>query len=165
MKHFKKYLMLLALVIALPATAQAAGKSAYTQCGIGAMLFENDATLAVVSNVIWDSGTTALTSAAASEDTCKGSAASAALYIHETYSNLEEETAKGEGQHVVAVLNIMGCESQSHANIIGSIRNEFAKSVSDASFAEKSTSMKAKVYSDIVQNKVTTQYAAQCQVI
>ncbi|MCC5879985.1 MAG: DUF3015 domain-containing protein, partial [Idiomarina sp.] len=38
----------------------------WQHCGIGAMIFDDNTTAAAVSNVIWDSGTTAFTSATAS---------------------------------------------------------------------------------------------------
>ena len=163
MKKINKLIALFALVMVFPATGSA--KDAYTECGIGAMIFDDNPTGAIISNVIWDLGTTALTSAAASEDSCKGKGAATASYIMNTYSNLEEETAKGEGKHITAMLNIMGCESASHSNIIGSIRGDFAKSMSNPANAEKTTMMRAKEYHEVVRNKVNTEYAAQCQII
>ncbi|MDH5393101.1 MAG: DUF3015 domain-containing protein [Gammaproteobacteria bacterium] len=176
MKRIKQGIMLMSFLVSLPATVFAeeakiaaetapASFNAWRDCGIGAMIFDETPMAAIISNVYWDSGTTALTSAAGSRDTCFGKTVIAASYIHETYSRLEEETAKGKGQHVAAMLTIMGCGSQSHADIIGSVRNEFAKSVNDASFGAKTTAAKAEVYNAIVQNKIATEYAAQCQII
>ena len=54
--------------------------SPYPDCGIGAALFENN-TGATISNVIWDLGTTALTSATASPETCEGFNPDAAAFI------------------------------------------------------------------------------------
>ncbi|MDH5518013.1 MAG: DUF3015 domain-containing protein [Gammaproteobacteria bacterium] len=163
MKKISKIVALLAFALVFPATGSA--KDAYKECGIGAMIFDDNPTGAIISNIIWDLGTTALTSAAASEDSCKGKGAATAAYIMNTYANLEEETAKGEGKHITAMLNIMGCESASHTDIIGSIRGDVSKSMSNPANAEKSTTMRAKEYHEVVRNKVSTEYAAQCQII
>lgn len=137
----------------------------WTKCGIGAMIFQEYPIPAAISNIIWDLGTTAVTSAASSKDTCYGKDTQTAMFIQETYANLEEETAKGEGQYVSAMLNILGCESTSHSNIVNAIRTDFSMSVSDPAYAEKSLQSKAESYYNIVMDKVASDYAQQCQVI
>lgn len=173
MKLLNKGMMLLALAFTYPMTSFAAEPAAsspakinaWKHCGIGAMIFDDNPQAAAISNIIWDSGTTALTSATASEDTCDSKELATALYILETYSNLEEETAKGQGQHMTAMLSMMGCESASHSHIIGSVRNEFAKSMNDASASNQSVLSKAEKFHNLVKNQIDSQYPAQCQVI
>lgn len=165
MKNVKKYAAVLALIFAFPGTGSAKEINAWRDCGIGAMIFSDYPVAAVVSNVIWDLGTTALTSAGASEETCKGKEVATAQYIFETYSNLEIETAKGEGKHVTAMLGMMGCDNASHSSIISSIRNDFSKAINNPSYANKTTLDKAEAYHSLVHNRISANFGAQCQVI
>ncbi len=130
----------------------------WTDCGIGAMIFTDTGWAAAISNVIWDLGTTAVTSNVSSQNSCGSSHAKVAMLIGTTYANLEEETVKGDGQNIHAMLNIMNCDPSSHENIIGSIRTEFVQSLRDASYIEKTSLMKAEEYYNIVQTKVSGEY-------
>src|SRR5712692_9096400 len=143
---------------AAPAPAAPAAKKAlnpWEDCGIGAMLFNETTWAAVISNVIWDLGTTAVTSNISSQETCSGKHAKVAQFIGVTYANLEEETIKGDGQHVHAMLNIMGCDASAHANIISAVRADFGNSVRNADYAEKTALVKAEDYYNLVQAKVS----------
>ena len=168
MNAVKKIVAVSALLLAFPTISSAAEEkplNPWTECGIGAMVFSSTPWAAAISNVIWDFGTTAVTSAGTSKHTCEGRHVAAAYFINETYANLEEETIKGDGQHVSAVLNIMGCNSAAHEGIIGSVRSELGNSMSAASYNEKSTQEKAQDYYNILQNQVSGAHAQQCQVI
>ena len=44
----------------------------WKQCGIGAMIFDDNGTAAAISNIIWDLGTTALSTKISSEESCNG---------------------------------------------------------------------------------------------
>lgn len=151
--------------VALPTTAKAEGLNPWVDCGIGAMIFSNLPVGAVISNVIWDLGTTAVTSAGVSKNTCEGKRAKTAMFIGATYANLEDETVKGNGQHMHAMLNIMSCKASAHDGIIQSVRSDFAKSLQSASYAGKSMPQKAEEYYNIVQAKVTGEFASQCAAI
>ena len=168
MKNLSKYGAVLALVLMYPGISSAEGDgdvNAWRDCGIGAMIFPETPTGAVISNIIWDLGTTALTSAVGSKDTCKGANVQTAQYIYKTYANLEEETAKGEGQHVTAMLDMMGCENSAQPQIISAIRADFSESVNASAYAGKSRLNKAEDFYNLVQNKVSGQFSAQCQII
>lgn len=172
MKTFKKIASALFLSLAVvPAVASAADAAnsknlnPWTDCGIGAMIFDNTTWAAAISNVIWDLGTTAVTSNASSQNTCSGKNAKVAMLIGTTYANLEEETVKGNGQHLHAMLNIMNCDPSSHENIISAVRSEFGQYLRDASYSEKTSLMKAEGYYNIVQAKVSGEYAHQCHAI
>ncbi len=162
MNVVKKLVVASAFVIAFPATsfAQEGDMNPWTECGIGAMIFSNTTWAAAISNVIWDLGTTAVTSAGVSRQTCEGNKVAAARFITETYANLEEETAKGNGQHVTAVLNIMGCGTASHNGIIQSVRSDLAESMNNADYANKTTFDKAQGYYNILQSNAD----GQCQI-
>jgi hypothetical protein len=172
MKIFYKVAGLLVLLFTLIPTVSFAAETAnsktlnpWIDCGIGAMIFDNTAWAAAISNVIWDLGSTAVTSNLSSQNTCNGKNAKVALFIGTTYANLEDETVKGSGKHLDAMLNIMNCDSTAHSDIIGSVRVEFARSLRDASYSEKTSLVKAQEYYNIVQTKVNGEYAHQCHAI
>ncbi|MEH6671061.1 DUF3015 family protein [Halopseudomonas sp.] len=124
--------------VAAPSFAQnkapGSGPNPFVDCGIGAALFPTVGWAAVTSNVIWDIGTTAVTSATMSPETCSGKNLAAALFINDTYENLAEETAKGEGQHLTALLNILECDAARHTAAITSARASMAGQVSTEGF-------------------------------
>lgn len=158
MKNIKTISALSALMLALPITSSASDLNPWTECGIGAMIFDETPAAAVISNVIWDLGTTAVTSAGTSENTCEGKSAQTASFIFETYTNIEEETIKGDGQHLHAMLNIMGCEASSHNEIINSVRTSFSDKIQDTSYQGKSSLEKAQDFHNIVEA-----HASQCK--
>ncbi|MBI3771765.1 MAG: hypothetical protein HY272_03590 [Gammaproteobacteria bacterium] len=72
MKALKKLFAISVLMLSLPVAGHAEGgvippsqmKNPWLDCGIGAMIFTETKWAAVTSNVIWDLGTTAVTSGA-----------------------------------------------------------------------------------------------------
>ena len=140
----KKVIAATALVMLASVGAQAQDKKApgsgpnpYTDCGIGAALFKEPDWAAVTSNVIWDLGTTALISATASPETCQGKSVKAAIFIKDTYETLAEEAAKGQGEHLTAVLNIMECPASTHAAAIQSVRTSMGAAVAQPGYASQ----------------------------
>jgi len=159
-------IFVLSLTLSFVCVAQAGNKNPWTDCGIGAMIFSETPAGAAISNVIWDLGTTAVTSAGVSEETCEGDKeAVAARFVYEAYASLEEETAKGDGEHVRAMLSMMGCESTSHEGIIGSIRGDFRKVMSEPDYVTKTALAKSEGYYNIVTATVGKQYSQQCQAL
>jgi len=132
----------------------------WTECGIGAMIFTENKPLAVISNVIWDLGTTAVTSAGLSKNTCGGSNVVAAAFIQNGYANLEEETVIGNGQHLSALLNVFGCESTSHQAVSQGLRAELNGAMQQEEYMDKSTTEKAEAYYFMVKE----QASGQCKV-
>jgi hypothetical protein len=127
----------------------------WQQCGLGAMVFSDNGTAAAISNIIWDLGTTAVSSNISSPETCKGANVKTAQFIQQTFPVLEQEIAQGEGEYVAAMLNVRGCEATAHADIVSAIRNDFAdKPAADA-----------QALYNIVESKVTSQFAASCSAI
>lgn len=143
------------LLAALPLCASAQNKkdlNPWIDCGIGAMVFDNGPSwAAVISNIIWDLGTTAVISNVSSQDGCKSAKAKTALYIGTTYANLSEETVKGDGKHLHAMLEIAGCNPSAHDGVIGSLRSEYAQYMSDAGTAAKSKAIQAQDFYGFVQ--------------
>ena len=155
--------LLLALSSSVSIAADAgSGPNPYTDCGIGAALFPDTHWAAVTSNVIWDIGTTAVTSATASPETCKGKQVAVAQFIQHSYDNLIEDTAKGEGEHMTAMLNIYGCDDASRKAITTAVRSEVAKDVAKSDYAEMTQQQKVENYYFKVNNTISGQFAQSC---
>jgi hypothetical protein len=157
-----KGLALVVLLAAMPMTGMAQKQkelNPWIDCGIGAMIFDETTWAAVISNVIWDLGITAVISDQSSQNTCNSKKAQTALYIGVNYASLSEETAKGDGKHLRAMLGIMGCEATEQSIIIDSVRSEFVRELRSADYAEKTSAAKAEGYYNIVQGS-----AGQCRI-
>ena len=166
MRLAKKIAISAALItLALPAFSQAASnKNPWTQCGIGAMIFSSTPWAAAISNIIWDFGTTASSSTSSSEQYCSGKVATTAKFIYETYANVEEETSTGSGKHLSTMLNLLGCEQDSHDSIISAVREDFKATVASANYSGADKLSKAKSYHDLVIKKVSSSFASKCQI-
>jgi len=116
-------------------TPPGTGPNPYTDCGIGAALFPEVNWAAVTSNVIWDLGVTALTSATLSPQTCQGKKIKAALFIRDTYTQLAEETSKGSGEHVTAALDMFQCGTAGRSEAIKQVRAEFGSAVNSPNYS------------------------------
>jgi hypothetical protein len=140
------------------------GPNPYVDCGIGAALFPSTGWAAVTSNVIWDLGITAITSATASPETCSSKKVKTAQFIFENYDNLAEETAKGQGEHLNAMLHVLGCQANSHTDIISSVRNEMSSIVSKPGYVDKELIVHASDYYNVLSVSVETSFADSCSV-
>lgn len=132
----------------------------YTECGIGAMVFKNNETLAAISNITWDLGTTAASSNYSSEENCKGAAVSKAAFIHSSYTALEQDIAKGDGKHLNALMDLMRCDTKVRKDVVTSIRTDFAKTVSSVAYSKATPQQKSKQLYDMTN----TGKAASCGV-
>ncbi|WP_339386463.1 DUF3015 family protein [Vibrio caribbeanicus] len=94
----------------------------WTHCGIGAMIFEDNGAAAAISNIIWDLGTTAVSSKISSEDSCKGKEVQTAQFIQDNYNQVIEETSQGSGSHLTAMLDMLDVEQGQQAQVIKTIR-------------------------------------------
>lgn len=130
------------------AIAESAKPNPYSDCGIGAALFAKNETAAIISNVIWDLGTTAFTSATASPDTCKAKSVETAQFILESYDNLTEEVAQGSGEHLAALMDILSVEEAERPNTIAQLRNKLSHIVSTASYTSNDKVSKASDFYD-----------------
>lgn len=154
MKLLKAVAVFLVLAVPMLGVAQEKQRrvlNPWVDCGIGAMIFDDTAWAAVSSNIIWDLGTTALTSDASSPNTCNSKRSLAALYIGVNYASLTEDTAKGNGRHLHAMLDIMGCSPASRGAIIAALRSEFGQSLRTPDYADKTSTVKAEDFYNIVQ--------------
>lgn len=140
----------------------ASARNIWRECGIGGMLFKKTGWAAITSNIIWDLGTTATSSNASSDDLCEGPTASTASFVNETYANLEEEIAVGQGTHLTAMLNMLGCEGSSHAGIISGVRADLNSQMSQAGYSLNSKSQNAENLFNATLSRAQT---AQCRSI
>ncbi|UTW45500.1 DUF3015 family protein [bacterium SCSIO 12696] len=134
--------------------APGSGPNPYVDCGIGAALFPNTHWAAVTSNTIWDAGSTALTSATASPETCNSKNVQAATFILDTYDTLVEETAKGNGEHVVALLNIMEVPENEREQLISNIRSSMGEEVTNPGYQSLTRIEKSNVYYQLLSSAV-----------
>jgi hypothetical protein len=91
------------------------GPNPYSDCGIGAALFKDTDWAAATSNVTWDLGTTAVTSATISPETCSKRNVKTAMFIRDTYTQIIEDAARGNGEHLAAALTMFECGANQNA--------------------------------------------------
>ncbi len=126
----------------------------YRQCGLGAMIASDDPTLALVSNITTDLGTTAILSNATTPDTCKGSSAKTALFIHESYDALASDLSRGQGRYLDSLAALNSWSGESQKVITEHIRADFAKVVASNGYSEKSRLDKSEALFDIVEKHI-----------
>jgi hypothetical protein len=127
-------------VTVLSTSSAHAGRSfgqIYRECGLGAMIASDDPTMALVSNITTDLGTTAILSNATTPDTCKGSSAKTALFIHESYDALASDLSRGHGKYIDSLAALSGWSKDSQGVITEKIRADFSKVVAANGYSSK----------------------------
>lgn len=153
---FKKMAFTALVVAAVPFTAVAQDSESQTppnifaDCGIGGAIFKNDA-LGMISNLIWDASITAMISGVSSPETCSGVEVAVAEFINDTYVSISEETAKGQGEHLTAMLDIAGCSTDAQSGIIASLRDGYVETLAADGYIAQSTTEKAESYFDLLR--------------
>lgn len=121
----------------------------YTDCGLGGLIgaqIEDKSTanvMAIITNVTWDLGTTAISSNLTTPESCANNKAQMAAFIYETYPQLEADLAAGEGEHLTALLGIAGCDTTAQAQVVEGLRADLANSASSEGYATQSRFDKA----------------------
>lgn len=82
----------------------------WKHCGIGATIFDDNETAAAISNIIWDLGTTAVTSNTVSQDTCDSKMITSVQFLQDNFEQLSAELATGEGASVDAFIALTGAD-------------------------------------------------------
>lgn len=140
----------------------------WLDCGIGAMIFP-DSNLEVgagISNIIWDLGTTAVTSAQSSPDTCAGmDNVKSAMFIQNSYDQLELELAKGKGEHLVALSELMGCQSDVRSDYVNTVRADMADKFAAPGYVDLSRDEKAQALYFAADRVAKDEFAGQCAAI
>jgi len=127
----------------------------YRECGLGAMIASDDPTMALVSNITTDLGTTAILSNATTPDTCKGSSVKTALFIHESYDALASDLSRGEGKYLNSLASLNGWSGDSQKAITEQIRGDFATVVASNGYSDKTRLEKSEKLFDIVSKYST----------
>lgn len=152
-----------AMMVAAPALAtDREFADIYTDCGLGALIAPRNDAVAAVTNVTWDSGTTAITSDASSPDSCKGGKQAAAAYILEVYPSLEADLARGDGEHVATLLQIAGCRGGDQAPVTVALRSGFARVAADADYSARSRYEHAERLYGLLQATLAGAGAGRC---
>ncbi|MEC8378729.1 MAG: DUF3015 family protein [Myxococcota bacterium] len=168
MKHIKQSLFI-TFGLAISSTAIAEMPNPWTDCGIGALIFGSvedetaSAILAALSNITWDLGSTAVTSATASPDTCNGADVSAAIYIQQNLRVVEEQIVSGSGEHLVALLDIYQCSESSHYDVLNDVRNEIKPVYLESTYSTSTASQQAESIWAVFNSNV--QKSEQCKAI
>jgi hypothetical protein len=157
-----KFAMIALVVLVLCPKASEAGSGRnfgqiYTECGLGGMIFQNQkwAGLAAVSNILWDWGTTASSSEITTPDSCMGGKEDKmAAFIYHSYDSLENDLAKGYGDHLDTLMVLAG-KTQSDATFVESLRQDLAGLVADPAYTTQTQYQKAEALFNIVEKNNT----------
>ena len=138
-------LFYICLMASLPLAGLAAEKeepgsapNPYSECGIGAAIFSNTGWAAAISNVIWDLGTTAITSATMSPGTCSAKKVKTARLILETLPSLEKDIAVGGGEYLTALNETMECDRSVHSRLNEQFRLSYADVIGGVDYGDSS---------------------------
>lgn len=145
------------LSVSMAATA-GSGRSMeqiYKQCGIGGAIFGNSSpTLAFISNVTWDLGTTAALSDSMSPESCSGGAVKTAMLIKEAFPSVEKDLAAGNGAHLSALNTFMSCDAAAKT-----VRADYAAYTTTQAYAKATSAQNAEALHSIVNR---SKVAAGC---
>ena len=84
------------------------------------------------------------------------------MFIRDTYPNMVEETASGQGEHLTAMLQLFSCSEGAHPAIIQSVRAKLALQVASESYSFMSSIDKAAQYYEAVNSSVENEFSASC---
>ena len=151
----KKLLLALSVTALASSPVLAKEGNPWQQCGIGAMVFDDNGTAAAISNVIWDLGTTAVSSYATTPDSCNGSGmnVAAAEFIQNSHAVLEEDMSKGHGQHLSSLMDLMGVEASQQDAVAATIKADFSKVVASTAYQSLDNQAKAQAIYAVVISK------------
>jgi|KNS7DCM_AmetaT_FD_contig_111_30466_length_959_multi_4_in_0_out_0_1 Protein of unknown function (DUF3015). len=158
----KKTLAIISFILVIVPSIASADKLVWRDCGIGGMIFQDISWAAIISNIIWDLGTTATSSNVSSPDTCMGKSAQAAAFIHGSYANLMDDTVVGEGKHLVSLLNIMDCSESAHPGIIKSMREGIPSILEQHNYMEQPALIKSENYYNLMNQTIINGFSNQC---
>lgn len=144
MKKIKLSLAVLAASVLFAPQAQAREfADIYTECGLGAMIAPTNPTVAAITNVTWDLGTTAVSTNISSPESCNGGKAKTAAFIGKSYDDLELEIASGEGKYVDTLATMTTKD-------MADVRAEFSDLVASSEYTDMSKVEKVEKLYNIV---------------
>ncbi|MBU1044702.1 MAG: DUF3015 domain-containing protein [Candidatus Omnitrophica bacterium] len=124
----------------------------YTECGLGAMLFPNKkhAALAVTTNIVWDWGTTAISSQLSSPDSCLGGKDMVATFIYHSYDSIEQELASGSGEYLDELVELVGDKSTDKQEFVSALRKDFTELVAVSIYTNRTRYEKAEALYNLI---------------
>jgi len=128
----------------------------YTECGLGSMIAPNNSAVAAVTNVTWDSGTTAISSNISSPDLCKGGEGRIASFINDAYELLETDLASGSGKHLDMLAAMVLQDRNEQNSFKKSLRADFAKVVAARGYLSKKRFEKAQTLYNLVYKNLNS---------
>ena len=161
-RMLKIFLPILVVALALPQVGAAREfGEIYTDCGIGGLIGsaigpEDDTVArvaAVVTNITWDLGTTAISSNMTSPDSCARGKAKTAAFIYESYESLENDLASGHGTYLDALAALAGHDGQAQQRFIAALRSGFAKLVAAPDYNAQSRYTQAEALYNLVNQE------------
>ena len=164
-------LLAVACVFSLSAAAEPMGQGKrefadiYTQCGLGAMIAPTNEAVAAITNVTWDLGTTAILSNATSPENCKGGAAKKAAFIHNAYPKLAQDLARGDGQHLRALVALSGCKAETQGAVMAAMRSDFAQLAVASSYSSQSRYQQSEGLYSAVSQRLAQDFAQTCTAV
>lgn len=136
----------------------------YTQCGLGAMIAPKSDAVAAVTNVTWDSGTTAISSNISSPDSCQGGKPKTAAFILESYGQIEKDLARGSGSHLEALLTLSGCRTEARSAISAELRKDFSAVVAKSGYSRQSRYDQANGLYNMLHARIGTSFSGSCSI-
>ena len=145
-RMLKTLLPILVVMLVLPQFGMAREfGEIYTDCGLGGLIGSaigsKEDTLAniaaVVTNITFDLGTTAISSNTTSPGTCARGKEKTAAFIYESYESLETDLASGDGVYLDALVALAGNEEQTRERFVAAVRSGFAKLVAMPEYPEQ----------------------------
>jgi hypothetical protein len=167
-------LSVLAITASVTPHARAADEPAkarvnpWLDCGIGALIFggikgDIGKVAAAISNITWDLGTTATSSATLSPSTCRGADATAAIYIQQNLKVVQDDVARGSGEHLAAVWSIYGCDPALRPTLTDAARQSAAPVFSARSYHALPVSGQAEALWLTIADAVESAPAGACK--
>ena len=123
----------------------------WQDCGLGAMVFPENGTAAAISNIIWDLGTTAVSSNVSSKDSCKGARVQLAMYIQGTYAQLETEAVRGSGEYLDGMGAMARCDVADRPALNAAVREGLGEALAAEGYAAQSRAQKAEALFGVVE--------------
>jgi len=128
----------------------------YVECGLGALIAPNTPVVAVITNITWDLGTTAISSNISSPENCKGGQADTASFIIDSYELLETDLASGEGAYLDMLATLAEFEGEDRVSFLTALRVEFAQHVSQDGYSSMSRFNKAEALFNMVYHNAAS---------
>ena len=135
----------------------------WQECGIGAMVFPDNGVASAISNIVWDWGTTAVTSALSSPDQCQGATVQVAAFVSFGYDHISRETVVGDGEYLQTLMDGINCDPAIQPALLADVRDRFATQLQTAEYAAKDDSAKAEAYFLNLRDVVQANYADSCE--